>query len=83
MAVKLLYGMTAEQLIKAAPKWATHVSVGGFAGSSFLLYESEEFFQSYCDGGRGGKVKQREPGSMEPIALALNEILQLKELPNE
>ena len=83
MAVKLLYGMTAEQLIKAAPDWATHVSAGGFEGSSFLLYECDEFFQSYCDMGRGGKVKQLTPNSIVPTALALNELSQLKELPNE
>ena len=83
MAVKLMYGMTAAQIIKAAPDWATHVSCGGFEGSSFLLYESNEFFQSYCDMGRGGKVPQLTLNSIVPVALALNELSQLKELPNE
>ena len=75
--------MTAEQIIKAAPDWATHVSCGGFEGSTFLLYESEEFFQSYCDMGRGAKVPQLKGLSIVEIALPLNELLQLKELPNE
>ena len=81
---KLMYGMTAEQIIRAAPEWATHVSVGGFEGSTFLLYESNEFFQSYCDMGRGGLVKQiPDGGGIVEVALPLNELSQLKELPNE
>ena len=84
MAHKLMYGMTAEQIIKAAPDWATHVSAGGFEGSSFLLYESAEFFQSYCDMGLGGLVKQLHGnGGIVDVALPLNELHQLKELPDE
>lgn len=83
MAVKLLYGMTAEQLIKAAPDWATHVSCGRYQGVPSLLYESAGFFQAYNDAGRGGVIEQPHGQGVVSTALALNELSQLKELPNE
>lgn len=83
MAVKLMYGMTAAQIIEKAPDWATHVSCGHYRGVPSLLYESAGFFQAYNDLGRGGVVEQPHGQGIVPTALALNKLLQLKELPDE
>lgn len=69
---KLYYaGLTAQQVVEMAPKWATHVTQPPGETISFL-FESKEFYQAVTAGVLQAVCEQSS--TMEPYAVLLTEL---------